>query len=119
MTPADIPLYCSLTCSQKDELLTSGAFASVRDGMPFTNDDPISDPRDSAITAITARCYMFDLNDEKNRTEYADIIAKTKADSCFELAWERQVETANGLVVYMTVIEYAQITKKTMDALNE
>ena len=117
MTPLDIPLTCSLTGQQKDALISSGKFSTKREGLPFTNDDPLADPREEAITAITARCYMFDLTKEQDRTDYADIIADIRGGVCKELLWEERVRTDNALVVYITVLEYAQITDKTLNTL--
>lgn len=117
MTPFDVQIPHALSVTQKDKLLTDGVFATTRDGMPFTNDDPISDPRESAITAITARCHMFKLYDEDHRNSYADLLSKIHTGTCVELLWEDRVKTADGLVVYITVLEYAQITKKTIEGL--
>ena len=118
MTPQGIPLYCSLPANKKDELITAGAFTTKRDGMPFTNDDPLSDPRDTAITAITAKCYSFDLQKDEDRLEYSGILSRIQAGLDAELLWEERVKRDDGgLIVYLTILEYSQITAKTMERL--
>lgn len=119
MTPSDIPLTCSISNAQKDALVKTGAFRAVREGMLFTDDDPISDPREAAVLAVTARCYMFDLTVEEQREKYADLISKIHAGENIESVWEERVTTPTGLVIYMTVLEYAQVTKNTLDRLDD
>ena len=116
MTAADIKLT-DLSCATKDKLVSEGAFKTKRDGLPFTDDDPLSDPRDAAITAVTTRCHMFDLNIEEQRTQYADLLSKVHVGDCVELIWEERVKTDKGLVIYITVAELAQIPKNTIKGL--
>lgn len=119
MTPTDIQLIKSLAIADKDKLVETGAFTSTRNGIPFTDDDPLTDPREGAITAITARCEVFSLNDEVQRKRYADIMSKIYSDDPVDLLWEERVESQAGLVVYLTFIEYSQITKKTIGLLSK
>lgn len=97
-----------ISVGELDALLASKKITVVN-GTKIIGDVP-TDPNDAPLR-YCCRCKRLDLTEEKDRNEYADLLAVSATSSTVEILWEERVKESDKIVIYITYMEYLRITE--------
>lgn len=112
MSPIDVNLK-PIPSTTLDRMYRQDQFGFTRDGRPFLSDADMATTAD-VRTVMAGRCECFDLTNAEDRVRYGDLRAHIAAGTRIDLVWEERVTVANGgLLVYITYLDLADVTKRT------
>lgn len=95
-----------ISVEELDELLRTKKITVVN-GTKIVGEVP-TDPSDAPIR-YCCRCKRLDLTSEKDRNEYADLIAISATSPNIEILWEERVKESDKIVIYITYMEYLRV----------
>lgn len=113
------PKHYAMSSALDAQLLRDKLYSAKREGLLFTNTDPIRDPKVEPPSAHICKCDMFVLKNAEDRERYGDLRAVLQQPGN-ELMWEERVKDAEGnITVYITYTMYRylddQILKKMVE----
>ena len=112
MSPLDISLR-PIPSAALDRMYRQGRLGETHKGRPFLSDAELAVPED-VRTVMAGRCECFDLSNADDRIKYGDLRAQIAAGTRIQLVWEERMKLDAGqLLVYITYLDLADVTKTT------